>query len=375
MNKKKKNGTIEFLRFIFCMIVFFYHIQKHILGGLPSLKNGIHISFFANGAMGVEFFFLVSGFLMAKSIVKSNKEEKINFDNLGKDTWLFLFKKWVSIFPYHLVAFILLFIQVCVINNYNLIAIIKNFIDTIPHIFLFYMSGISFYNPNYVVWYISSMFLSMFILYPICKRYYSNFVKIIAPILCVFLLGQLIYYYDSLTGVMDWTIVGYKSIIRAIIEISMGVIAHEISVWLSGIKITNLKKNILKILEICCYLCVVFYMLCTFSRHYEFYCLLVLFVSIIITFSGITSSGRMNNKVIYFLGKASLPIYLSQVFAINLVNYMFVNYSDIERVILTILIDFLLSFVVYFLGEKLRKIIFKLKNNMEIKDDDNLVQI
>ena len=83
----------------------------------------------------------------------------------------------------------------------------------------------------------------------------------------------------------------------------------------------------------------------------------------------------MNNKVIYFLGKASLPIYLSQVFAINLVNYMFVNYSDIERVILTILIDFLLSFVVYFLGEKLRKIIFKLKNNMEIKDDDNLVQI
>lgn len=66
----KKNGKIEFYRFIFCIAILLFHMQKYLLGE-ASLTNGIHFALFPHGAMGVEFFFLLSGFLMAKSVYKS----------------------------------------------------------------------------------------------------------------------------------------------------------------------------------------------------------------------------------------------------------------------------------------------------------------
>lgn len=65
----QRNGKIELLRFIFCMAVLLFHCEKYVLGE-PSLEKGYHLSLFCHGSMGVEFFFLVSGFLMAKSISK-----------------------------------------------------------------------------------------------------------------------------------------------------------------------------------------------------------------------------------------------------------------------------------------------------------------
>lgn len=61
MNEKKKNGTIEFLRFVFCISVLMYHVGKYTLGSI-SLNGNIHLAFFPHGSIGVEFFFLVKDF-------------------------------------------------------------------------------------------------------------------------------------------------------------------------------------------------------------------------------------------------------------------------------------------------------------------------
>ena len=65
--EKRKNGKIELIRFIFTMFIVFYHCQRHYLKGV--LYAG-HFTFFARGYIGVEFFFLVTGFFMARTAYK-----------------------------------------------------------------------------------------------------------------------------------------------------------------------------------------------------------------------------------------------------------------------------------------------------------------
>ncbi len=57
--------------------------------------------------MGVEFFFLVSGYLMAMKIY--NKKEEIG--DLGKETLSFIINKINSIFPYHFFSFLFCFFK------------------------------------------------------------------------------------------------------------------------------------------------------------------------------------------------------------------------------------------------------------------------
>ncbi|MCD8078610.1 MAG: hypothetical protein LUE63_09630 [Lachnospiraceae bacterium] len=51
------------------MAIVLYHCQRHYLN---IDKSYIHFAFFPRGYIGVEFFFLLTGFLMAKKIYKLN---------------------------------------------------------------------------------------------------------------------------------------------------------------------------------------------------------------------------------------------------------------------------------------------------------------
>ena len=68
MEKKqyKKNGELELLRFLFAIMILFYHTRK-----ICPIDSGI----FKHGYFGVEFFFILSGALMAKSIYKRRNSE------------------------------------------------------------------------------------------------------------------------------------------------------------------------------------------------------------------------------------------------------------------------------------------------------------
>ena len=76
MEKEKRNGTIELLRFIFCMVVLFFHISMDIYG--TDWRQISWEGIFRYGALGVEFFLITSGFFLAKSVNKySNPPETL----------------------------------------------------------------------------------------------------------------------------------------------------------------------------------------------------------------------------------------------------------------------------------------------------------
>ena len=70
-----KNLIIELLRFIFATFIIFFHMDKDILG-LESVINSfgsMNITFFSNGFIGVEFFFMLTGLFMAERVCKLDK--------------------------------------------------------------------------------------------------------------------------------------------------------------------------------------------------------------------------------------------------------------------------------------------------------------
>lgn len=60
---KQRNGTIDFLKFIFAVIIVIFH-------GSQKLTDDSSLQIFKSGRLGVEFFFLVSGYMMAASAEK-----------------------------------------------------------------------------------------------------------------------------------------------------------------------------------------------------------------------------------------------------------------------------------------------------------------
>lgn len=66
------------------------HVQNYVFKE-PSFKDGIHLAIFPHGSMGVEFFFIVTGWLMAKSIC--SRKNSGNEKSLSSETISFVKKK------------------------------------------------------------------------------------------------------------------------------------------------------------------------------------------------------------------------------------------------------------------------------------------
>ena len=82
--KRTRIGEMEFWRFLFSIIIVLHH-SRNLVGNSNAL--------FFNGAYGVEFFFILSGYLLMQSIDRM----KASAGSIGKDTFLFIKKKYLSL--------------------------------------------------------------------------------------------------------------------------------------------------------------------------------------------------------------------------------------------------------------------------------------
>lgn len=318
-DKKRGNGVIELYRFMFCMAVLFFHAEKYFLGE-PGKLGAFKPYFFVHGAVGVEFFFVCTGFFLARSIKK--RIEKNPGADLGRDTIDFMLHKVKSIAPVHIVFFVLAFISLIIVRTMGITDIIKNAVGSVPAFFLIQMLGFTGFSPNHVSWYLSVMLISMFVIYPLARRWYSVFVRVIAPALGMFILGYLYHKTGSLTGVMVMVGIFYKSLLRGFAEILIGLSVYEIAEWFKTYKNGKVKSVLITVLSILIVALSWVYIMFTLSSKYEY---LFIPISALLLIFAYSEQGllfkTLSNKASFLLGKLTLPIYLSQVACINIIGH------------------------------------------------------
>ncbi len=345
-SKPARNGIIEFMRFIFSLVVICYH-------GLAFLPKDSQFLRFPNGTIAVEFFFILSGFLMAKTTSKKINDKT----SIGIDSAKFIYKKYSSIFPYHLYAFTCTFIIIVIINNLSLFEIVKTLINSLPNLFMLDMTGLPF---NLIVgyeWYISAMLIAMAVIYPFLRRWFNLTTKVFAPVISLLLLGWIWQTYGQITYISVWTGFAFKGVVKAFAEILLGCATYSAYEKIKNLNFTGFGKFVLLIAEAIGYLATLLYATTKKSETYYFYLVFFIALSIAISFSGKTITCKIFKSKFYtFLGKLSLPLYLNQYGYFLIVNKYFTNIQGNYRIIiflsLTIVSSLLCLFIVDFLKKK-----------------------
>ena len=105
------------------------------------------------------------------------------------------------------------------------------------------------------------------------------------------------------------------------------------------------------------YASVFVYTMCRNPQKYEIYAVMVIFIALILTFVFPYENVKwLDSKAVAYLGRMSLPLYLNQNLAILFgKTYFRKGISDAVLVIIIVAIDFALSAICLYFGEKLTK--------------------
>ena len=328
--KKQKNGSVEFLRFLFTSIIIFFHInldlwdQKKII----AVIRDIPVTFFNHGNIGVEFFFLVTGWLMAKSIYSRYIQTKTTsyaggtVTGLFSETINFVTHKARAIFPYYLLACALTPL-VRVMTDRMLT--FSYFLNRLPSLFFLQRVGIG--KPFIgCTWYLSSMLIALVAAYPLCRHFYKTYTLLIAPVLCAVLLGAVIVLTGTLGDIGDWFFFTYKTNVRAFAEISMGATAFEITRRMQGRAYPKAVRFLFSLTALICLGLSLAYMCSAMGGEYGLVVFYLLFVLVVIAFSGegiLCRKGFFSHPVFTYLGRISLPMYVTQTLLRDCVPWYF----------------------------------------------------
>lgn len=324
---QKRNGAIDFWKFVFSLVIVSFHTfhYRSINGMQP----------FISGNSSVEFFFLVSGFLMAQSAYRNNAAFS-DKGSLGEATFHFMKRKIKGLYPEFTVAWIFAFIVMHLAKkSFTLTSMAKDFLTGIWELCLLRMSGLAGYRANVVTWYISAMILAMLILYPLLFKYKDTFLFILAPALSIFLLGYMYQVFGSLNGGTTWQHFYYRGYMRALADLCLGCILWKICQAIKRYQYTELARILFSAVELSGYMFCLFWMFGKHSSEMTFVILMIFAVCIPITFShkAITAS-LFDNRLCYFLGKASFSLYIGHIFWIKSLDAFFPSYTFKQQLLI-----------------------------------------
>lgn len=322
----KRNGFIDFLKFIFAIIILIHHSWQFF----PILPIGY---------IGVEFFFLVTGWFMAKKFYNFEPNE-----NIFVITRNYIIRK-VKIFYLEYIVAIFLGLLVILIFVHSHIPSISDILSlTIGDVLLLQIWGFPARSVTGVMWYLCAMIGDIAILLPIILKNNKAFVNIIAPLIVLISLGSISYKYGNMCVIMEPIFDGFIRIglIRAIADISLGYCLYYVTIKINSINFSKTGLVLIALFEFILYI-IIFYLIIIVRRpgNVDFIIVLLLSISLSISFSQKSLLANFFQKDFFNrLGFLSLNIFL---------NHFYVGWI-IMILDLDNLIGPYLSIIFYFLG-------------------------
>lgn len=297
---RERNYSLDLWKFVFAVLVVLFHANNMVDDASQEI--------FVNGRLAVEFFFIVSGCMMAMS---ARRREELAL-GLGQDTFGFIKGKFFSLMPNVIVGYAIAFI----VFHYNggetsLRTMGTHLAQSLPDIFLLKQTGIKIISYNGVTWYLSAMLLTMAILYPMLRKWKETFFYIIAPLGFLLIMGYLFQTHGSLSNLEEWNGWTFNGNLRAMADILGGVICYQAVCWLGRFSFKKLMKVLFTVLEWACYIGVIWYTFDHKPGQADYLLFFFLMVGVTVTVSKVSYSPCIfRHKFFGWLGKYSFSLYL-----------------------------------------------------------------
>jgi len=327
------NYIIDALKFVFSFIIVIYH--SWCFSG--TWGNG----YFQYGFLAVDFYFIVTGYLMMNSINKEKNQEI----NLGKSTLCFVKNKIKKIYPFIIVSFLvggfLLFKENFLIKG----IILKN--EYLLEILQLGILGTGF-PINSAAWYLSSMLISLLLLYPLAKKFKENYNTLIVPITLVVIILIVNSFQININNPLGKDLFFLNGFYKGLIFILIGNLTFFIT---QIIKKINFKKTGIILLT---FLEIVLYILSILTMYYNMFdtgfVAIMLQIAIAITFSNKSLTFKyLNFSIFKKLGEFGFIMYLNNIYIRTyfLQNNLIKTYKETTLLYLGVVL--LISLIIYFL--------------------------
>lgn len=335
-----RNYALDFLKLLFTVLVVFCHTDLFINEN-TSLRIPYGLGFWS-----VHFFFMVSGMLMANSLMKSDKT-----DTPGKDAMAFIKNKFSLISAQYWTALFIAFVTVLVIYVKKGLRIMELFERIVPEMFLITYSGVDTLEVNPQTWYLSAMFIGLLPLSYMMLKNRDFFVNVFAPLFGLLSYGYIFMTFpekgsypqpNELSGVV------LHGVLRALCFLCLGVVAYSMAMKFREKFITKKQCITLTILEVALYIWIfVVWFTPEQSVKSLFSVMLLLPVAIAITFSGKSYTNNLfKAKWMKYLAPLSLMIYLNHFAGRKIVQYLIKGLSYKESV--AIMLGFTVLFCIVY---------------------------
>lgn len=303
--------SIEFWRLLFAISIVLCHSMF-----LPTNKNGVNLHV---NSLGVEFFFILSGFLMARSVC--NKKEPCVA--LGRETAVFLAKKIKPIYTIFLIAAIFEISARIFLRSAPITGLVWNLWD------LLFLRAFGFGGRQDLLvgasWFLFALFPAMCILYPLLRKYTDMFLHIIAPLVAFFILGWFSRTYGHINFALHVTEnkIICLGLLRAIAEVCAGCAAYLLCDKLKQMFSENTMEEegrkegtlCITLLEIVPFIAVILFAIYGSRSQTDFLCVLLICIGIIAAFSGKSYTNKALSKIddnfISVVSKYSVCLYLN----------------------------------------------------------------
>ena len=286
---KERNSSIDIVKFVIALHIVLLHSAMVFQYDL-----------FQNGYIFVEWFYIFSGFMVARRI--ANSDNKL-------DTFLtscsIIRDRIVNIYPYY---FLSCTIALLMKLKIGLFAITKAW--TVHRIIfeylMLYATTLIPLNLTDVSWFLSAMWIAFIILVPLGVKFKHNFFRFS---IFIFLI---IYYYIYIStghiwGPDEWTPFGYKGLLRAIGSISLGFFGYEIHLIIKD----KLNHYIIESLFVILSYVAVFYYVFKYSSDEYYFFLPVIFLILIVIQMSMKKFIIPDCLFTRLLGKFSMIIFLN----------------------------------------------------------------
>lgn len=315
-----RNGEVDFARIVAAVGIMLFHARF-----LWRTKNPP----FLHGNYGVDFFFLLSGLLMAKSIASGRAD----------DTFAYLKRKIASFYPVFAASVLLAGVSYCAARGMSPVETLLRIGSDAFEFLLLGQSGLTaFTGFNGAAWYLSAMVIAMAALHPVATRARRWFFPVGSVLLAVVCYGILFQNRGGIVAGHAWTGFCTYRMVRAVAGVSLGVFVFEmaertrrsVSATSLGRRLILAARAILAAAALTILLNPPIGALRQLGGRAGFFCLFLFAAYLYLAFSGLAEARLFRSGRFGWCGPASLYLYLNHVGVLHLLNRDFVRGSGLS---------------------------------------------